>query len=246
MLKNKIIVIFGANGLLGKEFVKCCLDNNAIVVGIDLINNMDIKNNNFFYRKCDITNKEDILNLINFIKERFNRIDAIVNSAYPRNKNYGKKFEEVEYKDFCENVNLHLGGYFLVSQQFAEFFKKQGYGNIINIASIYGVITPRFEIYEDTNMTVPIEYNVIKNGIISMTKYIAKYYKGYYIRANCISPGGIFDNQPKEFLKKYNKFGLNKGMLNPDDLTGTLIYLLSDMSEYVNGQNIVVDDGWSL
>ena len=246
MLKNKVIVIFGANGLLGKEFVKCCLDNNAIVVGSDLINNMNINNNNFFYKKCDITNKRDILNLINFTKERFNRIDAIVNSAYPRNKNYGKKFEEVEYKDFCENVNIHLGGYFLVSQQFAEFFKNQGYGNIVNIASIYGIISPRFEIYDNTDMTMPIEYNVIKHSIISMTKYIAKYYKGYSIRSNCISPGGILNNQPKEFVEKYNQYALNKGMLDKNDINGSLLFLLSDLSKYVNGQNIIVDDGWSL
>jgi len=245
MLKNKVVVIIGANGLLGREFVKACLENNAKVIASDIIDNFEIRDN-LVYKKCDITNKDSILDLINFSKEKFEKIDAVVNTAYPRNKNYGRKFEEVEYKYFCENVNLHLGGYFLVSQQFAEFFKKQGYGNIINIASIYGIIPPRFEIYENTNMTMPIEYNVIKHGIISMTKYIAKYYKGYNIRANCISPGGILNNQSKEFLEKYNQYALNKGMLNKSDINGTLLFLLSDLSEYVNGQNIVVDDGWSL
>jgi len=246
MLKNKVIVIFGANGLLGKEFVEFCLSYNAIVVGVDISDYMNIKNKSFLYRKCDITNKEDILKLINFLKEKFNRIDSIVNSAYPRNKNYGKRFEEVQYKDFCENVNLHLGGYFLVSQQFAEFFKKQGYGNIINIASIYGVVPPRFEIYKDSEMTMPIEYNVIKHSIISMTKYIVKYYKGCNIKVNCISPGGILNNQPKKFLEKYNEYALNKGMLDKSDINGTLLFLLSDLSKHVNGQNIIVDDGWSL
>ena len=249
MLKNKVIVIIGANGLLGKEFVKTCLENNAKVVASDIVEDLGFGGKDLEYKKykkCDITNKNSILNLINFTKEKFGKIDGVVNSTYPRNKNYGKKFEEVEYKDFCENVNLHLGGYFLVIQQFAEFFKKQGYGNIISIASIYGVIPPRFEIYEGTNMTMPVEYNVIKHSIISLTKYVAKYYKGYNIRANTISPGGILNNQSKEFLDKYNQYALNKGMLDKSDINGTLLFLLSDLSKYINGQNIVVDDGWIL
>jgi NAD(P)-dependent dehydrogenase (short-subunit alcohol dehydrogenase family) len=95
-------------------------------------------------------------------------------------------------------------------------------------------------------MTMPVEYACIKSGIISLTKYIAKYYKGYNIRANCISPGGIYNNQPEEFVRKYNSYCLNKGMLNKEDINGTLIFLLSDMSKYINGQNIVIDDGFSL
>jgi NAD(P)-dependent dehydrogenase (short-subunit alcohol dehydrogenase family) len=95
-------------------------------------------------------------------------------------------------------------------------------------------------------MTMPVEYNIIKHGLISMMKYIAKYYKGFNIRTNCISPGGIFNNQPKEFLEKYNKYALNKGILDKSDINGTLLFLLSDLSKYINGQNIVVDDGWSL
>jgi NAD(P)-dependent dehydrogenase (short-subunit alcohol dehydrogenase family) len=254
MLKDKIVVIIGGVGFIGQEFVKSCLENRAKVVVSDIVEDMGFRiedlglngKEELVYKRCDITSKNSVLDLIKFTKDKFNKIDVVVNTAYPRNKNYGRKFEKVEYEDFCENVNLHLGGYFLVSQQFAEFFKKQNFGNIINIASIYGIIPPRFEIYENTEMTTPIEYNVIKHSIVSMTKYIAKYYKGFNIRANCISPGGILNNQSQEFLDKYNKFSLNKGMLERKDISGTLLFLISDMSKYVNGQNIIVDDGWSL
>ena len=95
-------------------------------------------------------------------------------------------------------------------------------------------------------MTSPVEYAVIKSGLIHLTKYMAKYFKGKNIRVNSISPGGIYDKQDKNFLKKYKEKCLNKGMLDKKDLTGTLIYLLSDMSSYVNGQNIIVDDGYVL
>ena len=196
--------------------------------------------------QINITDKDSIIALINNISQKYGKIDALVNSAYPRNKNYGKHFFEVTYDDFCENIGMNLGGYFLTSQFFAKYFYEQGYGNIINLASIYGVIAPRFEIYDNTPMTMPVEYAAIKSGLIHLSKYMAKYFKGKNIRVNTISLGGIEDKQPEAFLKAYKEFCLNKGMLNPNDIAGTLIYLLSDLSKFVNGQNIVVDDGFTL
>jgi len=256
MLTNKIVIITGGAGLLGKEFVKAIVNENgtAIIADIDDKHGENVKSdisielntNKIDFIKLDITSKESVTEMIEQIVEKYGKIDALINNAYPRNKNYGRKFEEVTYDDFCENLNLHLGGYFLVSQQIAIFFKQQGYGNIVNMSSIYGVIPPRFEIYENTPMTMPVEYAAIKSAVIHLTKYMAKYLKGSNIRVNCISPGGIFDNQPQAFLEKYNRAALTKGMLDGSDIQGTLIYLLSDMSKYVNGQNIIVDDGWSL
>ncbi len=169
-----------------------------------------------------------------------------MNNAYPRNPNYGRRFFDVEYQDFCENINLNLGGYFLTSQQFAMFFKKQGHGNIINIASVYGVIAPRFEIYEGTEMTMPVEYAAIKSSVVHLTKYMAKYFKGLNIRVNCICPGGVFNDQPGQFVEAYNKFCISKGMISTEDLKGILIFLLSESSNVINGQCILVDDGFSL
>ena len=95
-------------------------------------------------------------------------------------------------------------------------------------------------------MSSPIEYSAIKSGIISITKWLAKYYKNKNIKVNCLSPGGIIDNQPKSFLEQYKKSCFSKGMLNPEDLNGTILFLLSDASKYISGQNIIIDDGWSI
>ncbi len=252
LLNNKTIIVTGGAGLLGKEFIRKICNNGGIGIAADIneelgqkaLKELDLPNSDFF--KLDICSKKSITDLIKYVSDKYGKIDGLVNNAYPRNKNYGRKFEEVEYKDFCENVNLHLGGYFLTSQQFAVFFKNQGYGNIINISSVYGVIPPRFEIYDDTEMTMPVEYAAIKSGVVHLTKYIAKYYKNCKVRCNALSLGGIKDNQPEIFLKKYRDFTLSKGMLDKQDVSGTLIFLLSDMSKHINGQNIIIDDGFTL
>ncbi len=248
MLKDKVIIVTGGNGLLGQEFIKEIISNNGIAIVADIEKkNVEVNEKKDFFN-LDITSKNSINTMIDVISKKYGKIDAIVNNAYPRNKNYGRKFEDVSYDDFCENINLHLGGYFLTCQQIGNFFIKQSYGNIINISSIYGVIAPRFDVYEGTKkeMTMPVEYAAIKSSLIHLTKYLAKYYKHKNIRSNSISPGGIYNNQDEVFVKNYNKYSLSKGMLDKKDISGALIFLLSEKSKFINGQNIVVDDGWSL
>lgn len=256
MLKDKVVVITGGAGLIGKEFVKAVVESGGIAViadidakiGIEVKEKLsdELKSDNIDFIEMNITSKDSINSVIDYLDREYGKVDALVNNAYPRNKNYGKHFFDVEYDDFVENVGLNLGGYFTTSQTFAKYFKNQGHGNIVNISSIYGVAAPKFEIYDNTPMTMPVEYAAIKSGLIHLTKYMAKYFKGLDIRVNTLSPGGILDNQPQPFLDAYKKECLNKGMLDKSDLKGTLVFLLSDMSKYVNGQNIVIDDGFTL
>lgn len=256
MLNKKVIVITGGAGLIGQAFVKAVVEQNGIAIIADINEEIghqvkknlssELNTSSIDFVKLNITSKESLQKCISYLDKKYKKIDALVNNAYPRNKNYAKHFFDVEYDDFVENLGLNLGGYFTTSQQFAQYFKGQGYGNIINISSIYGVVAPRFEIYEGTPMTTPVEYAAIKSGLIHLTKYMAKYFNGMNIKVNTLSPGGILDAQPELFLNNYKKHCSNKGMLEKEDLTGTLIYLLSDMSQYVNGQNIIVDDGFSL
>jgi NAD(P)-dependent dehydrogenase (short-subunit alcohol dehydrogenase family) len=125
--------------------------------------------------------------------------------------------------------------------------KKQNRGNIINMASIYGFRAPRFDIYEGTEMTMPVEYAAIKGAVTNLTRYLSSYLGPYNIRVNCISPGGIFADQPEIFVEKYRSLvPLGRRMAYQSDLTGIVTFLLSDTSEYITGQNIVVDGGWSV
>lgn len=254
LLNKKIIVVTGGAGLLGRNFCSVIAEQGgtAIIAELDtesaevVAEKIQANGGKAEVSVLDITDSVSVDNLISSIHERHGRIDAVVNNAYPRNKNYGKRLEDVTYEDFCENMSMHLGGYFLVAQKFALYFRAHNGGNIVNMASIYGTIAPKFEIYADTPMTVPVEYSAIKSAIIQLTRYFAKYFKEDGVRCNSLSPGGILDNQPDVFLEKYNSHCGIKGMLDPQDIAGALVFLLSDASQHINGQNMIVDGGFSI
>ena len=243
MVQGKVVVVIGAGGLLGRDFVRGIGEHRGHPVLADIV---EPQTSEHLTIDVDINSKPSVMALISTVHARYGRIDAVVNSAYPRNAQYGRKFFDVTHEDFCENISLNLGGMFLVCQKMAEYFQKQGHGNIINIGSIYGVTAPKFEIYENTAMTMPVEYAAIKSAVIHLTKYMAKYLKGSHIRVNSISPGGILDKQPEVFLSAYKKLCVNKGMLDPAEITNALLFLIGDMSLNINGHNLIVDDGFTL
>jgi len=256
-LTGKTLVVIGGAGLLGKQFVKTLINADANIVVADYnleaadevcnaLVSQGVKSSTLMAASVNIVDKESLQKLIEDSINRFGCISGVVNTAYPRNANYGRKFEDVEFKDFCENTNLNLGGYFLTSQVFAEYFSKSLGGDIINISSIYGVIAPKFEIYDNTPMTMPVEYAVIKSGLIHLGQYIAKYYRGKNVRINTVSPGGIFDNQHESFVSQYNKHCNSVGMLSPEDIANVVSFIFSGASNGISGQNIVIDDGFTL
>lgn len=255
MLTDKVVVVTGGAGVLGKQFCTAIVENGGVAIVADrdaeAATRAAAEMNQAGTGRAeaallDITNLQSVDALIAGLQEKYGHIDAVVNNAYPRNRNYGRKLEDVTYEDFCENVGQHLGGYFLVAQQFGLFFRDHGGGNIVNLSSIYGTMVPRFEIYARTPMTMPVEYAAIKSAVVQLTRYFAQYFKGAGIRVNSLSPGGIRADQPADFLAAYNGHCASKGMLSPTDVVGALVFLLSDQSQFMTGQNLIVDDGFSL
>ncbi|MEY4760534.1 MAG: hypothetical protein RLZZ200_390 [Pseudomonadota bacterium] len=254
MLGDKVIVVTGGAGLLGRQFCKAIAASRgiAIVADVDLdaartvATGITASGGRADAVAVDITSATSLRSLIDAVLKSRGRVDAVVNAAYPRNRNWGAKLEDVGFADFCENLSMHLGGYYLVAQQFALQFREQGGGNIVNLGSIYGTQAPRFDIYEGTTMTVPVEYAAIKAGVIQLTRYFAQYFKNDGIRCNTLSPGGILDGQPGTFLGKYASHCGGKGMLDAGDVVGALLFLLSDASRHLTGQNLIVDDGFCL
>ena len=252
MLKNKVVLVSGACGLLGRQIVQEINENNGYVLAMDM--NTDKAEKLFQaltfervqFARMDITDADSIDRAIANGNKQFGSVDACVNAAYPRTATWGAPFEKLEMEDIQENLKLQLGGAIILSQRTMKHFISQGHGNFIHMSSIQGIAAPKFEHYEGTSMNSTIEYSAVKSGIISMTRWLAKYYKNKNIRVNCVSPGGILDQQPQSFLEKYRDSCTSKGMLDPMDVVGTVLFLLSDQSKYINGQNIVIDDGWTL
>ena len=252
MLNDKVVMITGAAGRIGASATRAVIEQGGSVALVDvdyerlasLVEGLPANRTLALYGNPLLPDEAD--RLISAACERFERIDGIIHSAYPRSEGWGAAFEDLVPEYLFEDLSNHLGGAILFSQRALLFFKKQGRGNLIHVSSVQGVSAPKFEHYEGTSMVSPIEYSAIKSGLISVTRYLAKYYRGMNIRVNCISPGGILDNQPDGFLEKYRASCNDKGMLDAEDLNGSIVYLLSDYSRYVTGQNIVVDDGWSL
>lgn len=247
------IIIIGAAGLIGRSISNHLINqHNLILADINLpaaeeqAQQLSPEHTSALAIACDITQKDSVDALIKKANKAFGQIDSMINCCYPRGQGYGQAFFDVSYENFCENTNLHLGGYFLTMQRFARHFQQQGHGRIINFSSIYGVIAPKFDVYKDTSMTMPVEYAAIKSALIHLTKYTAQLLKGSGVTVNCISPGGILDGQNERFIKAYNKHCNSTGMMPISALNGSIDLLLSESGALITGQNLVVDDGFSL
>jgi NAD(P)-dependent dehydrogenase (short-subunit alcohol dehydrogenase family) len=242
MLNNKIVIVTGGNGLIGRSILKKLKNAGAISINIDINHETteDLTNLN-----CDITNQKSINEAINLIINKYGKIDGLVNNAYPRTDDWGNMFENIQYNSWQLNVDWQLNSYFYLSQQVSKFMIINKSGSIINMASVYGIVGPDFSIYENTTMTMPAAYSAIKGGIINLTRYLAAYLGPQKIRVNAISPGGIYDNQPANFVNNYNNKVPLRRMGNPDDIAPAVTFLLSDEAGYITGQNLAIDGGWT-
>lgn len=249
--KNKTFLIVGVFGKIGNVIASHILSNGGVVIGIDIKNNI-FKNQKhskkkFYFFKKDLCKKKNLLNLKKFLILKKFKINSVIYCMYPTSKNWGRDFLKLNFEDLKKDINLQLSVPIYFAKEIISYFiKKKINGNLIFLSSIQGLSAPKFEHYKNTKMISPIEYSAAKAGINNITKYLAKYLKGKKININCISPGGILFKQDKRFIKKYKKSCLSKGLLNPEDLLSSFDLLLDERSKFINGQNLIVDDGWSL
>ncbi len=241
-LKDKIVLVTGGFGLLGKEIVQFLGKEGAVVINADIAAET---NDTLSEVKVDITNEESVQEMIALVLKKFGRIDGLVNNAYPRTKDWGAHFENIPLASWQKNIDMQLNTIFYLCQQIGAVMKEQKAGSIVNMSSIYGVVGPDFTVYGDTGMTMPAAYSAIKGGLVNFSRYLASYYGAYNIRVNCVSPGGIFDHQNTVFVKNYEAKVPMRRMGLPDDISGPVSFLLSEDSKYITGQNLIVDGGWT-
>lgn len=250
MLTGKTILIAGAAGLLGSALCLMLQQRGALVIAADVnlqhlqerLGSLGVADNTILHQ-VDFNQPDQVARLF----ESYPKLDGAVNCTYPRLPSYGRHFFDVTLESFNENVQHHLGVAFIFVQQAARHFSVSQHPlSVVNLASVYGVVAPKFEIYKQTPMTMPVEYAAIKAAILHLTRYVSSYVSDSRFRVNAVSPGGLLDGQPAAFLQKYQAQTCGKGMLNPIDVCGAVAFLLSDDSLFMQGQNLIVDDGFTL
>jgi NAD(P)-dependent dehydrogenase (short-subunit alcohol dehydrogenase family) len=264
-LDGKIIVITGATGLLGRKHaeVVACYGGTPILLDLsqkavdELANNLNDK-----YKvgsvgfAIDITNELTIESNAQLLVDKFGKIDGLVNNAAnnPKVEDSEKvnfsRLENFPLDIWNDDINVGLTGSFLCAKHYGfKIAQNPSGGSIVNISSDLGVIAPDQGLYKkqgiDDNLqnVKPVTYSVVKTGLLGLTRYLATYWSDKNVRCNAMCPGGVENGQPKDFLKELNKRIPMARMANVDEYQGTLVWMLSDASSYLNGAIISVDGG---
>jgi NAD(P)-dependent dehydrogenase (short-subunit alcohol dehydrogenase family) len=262
-LKGKTSIVTGGGGLLGKEFVKTLAEAGSTVYLADI--NPDLVHETAKSLAglpgevrgllLDVTCIKSVTGAFERLAEQTGRLDVLVNSAaldpkfdpdHPMATN--NAFEDYPLQLWQDGLNVNLTGVFLASQAASRMMVKQGSGSMINICSTYGLVGPDQRIYDfagKKKVFKPVFYSVTKSGIMGMTRYLAAYYMGTQIRVNALTPGGVYNNNPEEFVKNYSSHAILGRMARKDEMNGALLFLASDASSYMTGSNVVVDGGWT-
>ena len=252
-LKERTAVITGANGHLGK---KICITLAEMKANLILVSRNKKTNDNLVKELinkypnlkikgyiCDLS-KEKSRNLL-LKKINKSKINILINNATYSNSltGYADKFEKQSIKKWRESFEINLTAAFHLVMGLNKNLKRSGNGTIINVSSIYGIYAPDWKMYKGTNMGNSAAYSAAKGGLIQLTKWLSTTLAPF-VRVNSISPGGILRGQPKKFIHSYKKKTPLKRMAKEEDLIGAFAFLASDASNYITGQNIIVDGGW--
>lgn len=253
-LKNKIILITGASGLIGSYLSKHLEKSGCKLILVDnnkkkLISLKKKLNKSFFLANCDLCNIEEITSFCSSIKKKFNKIDVLIHLASPvgtsKLKGWNTEFKYQNIENWSVSYNLNVVSLFFLVQNLHNLLMKSKNASIINFGSIYAECAPKKYIYKNTKIFNPAGYSCSKSASLYLTKWLASTL-GPKIRCNMISPGGLLNGQKNLFIKNYSKITPLKRMTNLDDLIGPVIFLSSEMSKYITGQNLFVDGGFSI
>lgn len=265
-LKGRVAIITGGAGLLGVKHAEAVAEAGGSPVIADLdagraagaaqalrerygVDSLGVE--------VDVTERASIEQLLKTVLDHYGRIDILINNAANNPKVEKTGGAEMEWSRF-ENFSLQawerdlvvgLTGVFLCCQVIGTAMAERGQGVILNIASDLAVIAPDQRIYrkpglpEDQQPVKPVTYSVVKSGMVGLTRYLATYWAGRNVRVNSISPGGVYNGQPDEFVEKLTALIPMGRMANVDEYKGAILFLISDASSYMTGGNLVIEGG---
>ena len=265
-LTGRVAVITGGTGLLGRQHAEAIARAGGIPVLADIrIDGVDTRSREWKERfgeqacslQTDITDPESVKNLLAAVLDRFGRIDILINNAANNPKMENKadvEFSRLEFFPLDQweaDLNVGLKGAFLCSQVIGSEMARRRQGVIVNVASDLAVIAPDQRLYrkpglaDDKQPVKPVTYSVVKTGLIGLTRYLATYWADSGIRVNSISPGGVYNNQPDDFVERLARLIPLGRMANANEYQAAILFLCSDASSYMTGSNLVIDGGRS-
>jgi NAD(P)-dependent dehydrogenase (short-subunit alcohol dehydrogenase family) len=249
-LTNKTVIITGGYGYLGKSIVESLAFHNAEVYVLARDENKFIEafnNSKIHFVECDISNSESCKIAFESVFKKTGKIDVLINNAF---YSKGQSPEEMTNEDWDFGIDGSLSSVFRAIRDIIPYMKQNSEGKIINVSSMYGIVSPQFEIYENSPEYLnPPHYGAAKAGVIQLTKYYASYLGKYNINVNSVVPGpfpseNVQNNE--NFINELKKKTVLNRIGKPEDLGGVFVLLSSEASNFITGQSFVVDGGWTI
>lgn len=250
-IKEKVVVLTGAAGTIGREITKSLNELNAVMVLVDLMgSNIGEIAKKYSDRvtsfECDVSDAKSVGKLRDFVIEKFEKVDVLINNHQFKPRG----FLEAKAENFPEELwddilRVNLKGTFLTCRDLGNEMLKKGKGSIINLASTYGVVSSNPALYADNSMGNPLAYSASKGGVVMLTKYLGSYWGARGVRVNCITPHGVSNNFEEAFENRFKKMSPMNRVMQPNEIIGAVVYLASDASSYTNGSNLLVEGGWT-
>ena len=253
-LKNKVIIITGACGLVGRAFCEAAAQFGANVVVADIEESEPQKHatlleglhkNKMLGIPLLVENKSSVSNMLEKVLEVFGKVDGLVNAHQNKSHLIFEPFEDVLEENWDKIMEVNLKGTFLTCQVVGSWMAKNNGGAIINMPSTYSVVAPNQNLYKGTNLGCPSAYSASKGGIDALSRYLATYWAEKQIRVNMITPHGVWNHHEEQFEKNFANFTPLKRLSYNHEVASALVYLLSDASSYMTGHNMVIDGGWT-
>ena len=253
-ISGKRILLVGATGVLGRGYASALAKQDVQLVIADTeqsdvmsyADKLGVKG-----VEIDVAYENSVIDCVEFVAEQFGGLDSVINNAAATGEGLMKSgeafadFEDYPLAVWQKTIDINLTGTFLVAREAGRLMKSSSkHGSLVNVSSIYGVVGPDHRIYDGQPFRSFPGYSASKSGVIGLTKWLATWW-GDCIRVNCVIPGGVFNKHSDEFVKAYSNRVPMGRMANREELIGIIMYLISDSSSYVTGQNFVIDGGYT-
>jgi NAD(P)-dependent dehydrogenase (short-subunit alcohol dehydrogenase family) len=253
-LRGRVVVLTGASGLIGRALLAAFRRGGARVAAVDLktpdaataASDVAGGTGEAVGFEADVTRSEQVAELARRVLEKFGRVDVLVNSHHYKPAGFLEAEAETFPDELWDRIlEVQLKATFLTCREFGRAMLRQGRGSIVNLASVYGVVSSNPDLYEGNSLGNPVAYSAAKGGVIMLTRYLGVHWASRGVRVNCVTPAGVFNGQEPAFLERFARKSPMGRMMNVDEVVGAVLYLASDASSYTTGSNLIVDGGWT-